>query len=169
MTSGLGSGGCREGGLRVGRVGTLRVREECRPHPCVREKASPFPRHLLWERWEPLGGWFPASGPQPSRPPHSCPWCHRRAGCMAALGDAQLRSQGGYYGLLFSSSSSSPPAKPRFQFLTTGPAGRHGQTSGSLGKVQPGGQLGPRATNQCLHFFTPPPPSLGGVCQEGKG
>lgn len=87
----------------------LRVTEECRPHPCMREwGGGPFPKHLCWERWNRQAAGFQG---QPQRPQAS------REGVTWRC-PAEARCWGGW---LFSSSSS--PSKPAFNSSQPPPGG----------------------------------------------
>lgn len=65
----------------------------------------------------------------------------------------------------------SSPVKPGFQFLPTRLVGwARPDRVGAWGRRSPEASWGQEPqTGECLHFSTPPPPSLGGVCREGEG
>ena len=122
-----------QGGWTAGRVGMLRAREECRPHP--------QPRHMHGcQRWETPGGRLVVSGRQPSQ--------GSRGGCR------EWGIPGAGVVVVGCPPLSLPhPSSPAFNSSQPTWYGGHGQTSGSLGKAQPGGQLGPGATDRRVSSF----------------
>lgn len=107
------------------------------------------------QRWEPSGGWFLASACQP---------------LQGSRGGDRVRGIPGAGVVVVGCPPLSPPHPSSQAFNSSQPAwqGGRGQTSGSLGKVQPGGQLGPGATDKQVSSFFYPASAQPWGCLPGR-
>lgn len=132
----------------TGRVGMLRAREECRPHPRPETPA-----------WLPEVG---TTGRQVSS--FSLP------AIPGVPGWGRVRGIPGAGVVVVGCLPLSPPHPSSRAFNSSQRAwqGGRGQTSGSLGKAQPGGQLGPGATDKQVSSFFYPASTQPWGCLPGR-